>query len=310
MSTPRVLVVGSANLDYVIRVRAAPEPGQTVIGEGFAVYPGGKGANQALACARAGCPASFLAKIGTESEAEILLESLGDAGVDLGPVMRGTGPTGRAFVVVDHLGENRIVVASGANATLTPKEVERRWPTDASPRAVLVQLEIPMESVATSLKLAEACGALTVLNPAPSRGPLPDGLLGLVDYVVPNRTEAAALLGGTVEVTDDPLRTVRELARHARRGAVVTLGPDGAVVATQDGELWHKAPEVSAVDTTAAGDTFCGYFVAGLVSGFPLEEAVLRAVHAASLACTRPGAQSSVPERDEVDAFIQRQRGR
>jgi ribokinase len=299
-----VLVVGSANLDYVIRVKTAPGPGETVIGEGFAVYPGGKGANQALACARAGCPTSFLAKIGTEPETGILLESLGDGGVDLSPVVRGTDPTGRAFIVVDHSGENRIVVASGANATLTPEEVEQRWPTDASPEAVLLQLEIPMESVAKSLELAEASDALTVLNPAPSRGSLSGELLGMVDYIVPNRTEAAALLGRTTEVTADPLRTVRELARHTRRGAVITLGRDGAVVAAKGGELWHKAPEVGAVDTTAAGDTFCGYFVAGLVSGLLPEEAVRRAVYAASLACTRPGAQSSIPGRDGVDEIV------
>jgi ribokinase len=305
-----VLVVGSANLDYVIRVNTAPGPGETVIGEGFAVYPGGKGANQALACARAGCLTSFLAKIGTEPEAEVLLGSLGDGGVDLGPIIRGVDPTGRAFIVVEGSGENRIVVASGANAMLTPEDIEQHWPAAPPPDAVLLQLEIPMESVAESLGLAEASDALTVLNPAPSRGPLPGGLLGLVDYIVPNRTEAAALLGRTAEVTDDPLRTARELARHTRRGAVITLGPDGAAVATKDGESWHKAPEVSAVDTTAAGDTFCGYLIAGLVNGLSPEEAVRRAVHAASLACTRPGAQSSVPRRDEVERLIGIQRGR
>ncbi len=300
----RVLVVGSANLDYVIRVRTAPGPGETVIGEGFAVYPGGKGANQALACARAGCPISFLAKIGTEPESEILLQSLGDGGVGLGPVIRSADSTGRAFIVVDHSGENRIVVASGANATLTPEDVGQHWPTAPLPDAVLLQLEIPLESVTKSLELAEACGALTVLNPAPCGGPLPGELLGMVDYIVPNRTEAAALLGRSAAATEDPAQAARDLARQTRRGTVITLGAEGAVVVGRNDESWQQAPAIMAVDTTGAGDTFCGYFVAGLVSALSPEEAVRRAVYAASLACTKHGAQSSVPGRNEVDEFI------
>jgi ribokinase len=310
MDTPRVLVVGSANLDYVIRVDAAPAPGETVIGEGFALYPGGKGANQALACSMAGCPTSFLGKLGTEPESEVLTKSLDEAGVDLAPVIRSDEPTGRAFIVVDQSGENRIVVASGANATLTPEELEERWLADRPPDAVLLQLEIPLGTVTKALDLARGCNAVTVLNPAPSRGPLPESLLAQVDYLVPNRTEAAAMLEQSINERSWVAGAPRRLAARVRRGAVLTLGAAGAMAATKDCEVWQEAPTVEAVDTTAAGDTFCGYLTAGLVQGIDLREAVRQAVYAASLACTRPGAQSSVPGREEVEEVMASERRR
>ncbi len=306
----RTLVVGSANLDYVIRVESAPGPGETIIGEAFAVYPGGKGANQALACARAGCPTSFLAKIGGEAEAQILLESLRNGGVDLGPVIRSEDPTGRAFIVVDESAENRIVVASGANATLSPSELGTRWPTTWTPDAVLLQLEVPLDAVSKALELARRDGALTVLNPAPTRGRLPAELLAMVDYLVPNRAEAAALLDLPSDDKTWVLQGPRQLAARVREGAVLTLGAAGAMAATRDDELWQEAPAVEAVDTTAAGDTFCGYLVAGLVQRLAFRAALRQAVYAASLACTRPGAQSSVPTRQEVEQFVRQQERR
>jgi ribokinase len=273
-----VLVLGSANADLVLRVAAIPGPGQTVLASGSDRVPGGKGANQAVAAARAGAATGFLGAVGDDDDGTLLRDALAGAGVGLELLRTGGAATGLAVVVVDDAGENSIVVAAGANAglgALRPAELDRV--RDAA--VLLAQLEVP---VPTIVEAATASTGTVVLNAAPSR-PLPDELWAAVDVLVVNEHEAADL-GGR-----------RELLRRVPR-VVVTLGAAGCAYLERDGtELRVPAPVVRAVDTTGAGDTFCGVLAAGLAAGDGIEQVLRRACAAASLAVQAPGAVPSIP---------------
>ena len=280
-----VCVVGSANVDLVATTRRLPEPGETVLGTGFAEHAGGKGLNQVIAAARAGARTAFAGCVGGDDAGRMLLAELSSAGVDTSLVtVLEEHPTGHALIVVDEGGENTIVVVPGANGRLV---------VDVLPaaRVVLVQLEISLDAVTAALRQARAHGALTVLNPAPSVD-LPPELLASVDVVVPNVHEADRL-GGAANI----------LAAGA--GAVVTtLGADGADVLTAR-RRWRQPPiAVATVDTTGAGDAFCGVLAARLAAGDELDDAVRAAAVAGALATTRRGAVGSMPTRREIDAML------
>jgi ribokinase len=293
-----VAVVGSLNLDLVIRVPELPGPGETVSGGDLFRNPGGKGANQAVAAARLGRRVAMVGCVGDDDAGRDLLASLKADRVDSSRVRVVDGvPSGTAFIVVGEDGENQIVVSPGANARLTPDDVAAAAATLRSAAVTLLQLEVPLETVAAA---AGTAGGRVVLNPAPVRA-LPDELLGRVDVLVPNRVELAQLAGGPVPTS------VEEAARLAgglaARAVVVTLGADGALVVT-DGQASHvPAVPVRPVDTTAAGDAFCGGLADALAAGAGLQDAARRAVRVAAAACLRPGAQASLPGPAELAAL-------
>jgi ribokinase len=292
----RVLVAGSANLDFVVRAPHVPAPGETVLGHGFATFPGGKGANQAVACARAGGAATrMLLALGDDAQALPVEASLRDAGVEL-DVVRANASTGTAFICVGDDAENTITVVPGANAELRAEHLPALTGIDV----LLLQLESPLASVASWAREARAAGVKVILNTAPApRDPLPTRLLEAVDLLIVNEGELTAMAG--------PQGTIAErVARLAMPGVVVTLGPRGCYARIDGHALLQPGFRVEAIDTTAAGDTFCGVLAAGLAGNMALADALRRACAASALACTRLGAQASVPGRDEVDALFTR----
>jgi ribokinase len=279
----RVCVVGSANLDLVATTSRLPAPGETVLGTDYAEHAGGKGLNQAVAAARAGAATTFVGAVGVDDAGRFLLEQLVAAGIDT-EVARSERPTGRAVITVDDAGENSIVVVAGANADVRVTAIP---PADV----LLTQLEVPRDAVAAALELARAAGALTVLNPAPA-AELAGELLRLVDVLVPNEHELA-----TVGTSD-------ALIAAGVGAVVITLGGAGVRVVTHDQE-WHVAPfPVRPVDTTGAGDAFCGALAARLAAGDPLDIAVRAAAAAGALATTRHGAVPSMPMATEIAALL------
>ena len=291
-----VVVVGSANVDLVVSVPRHPAPGETVLGGDLRRSPGGKGANQAVAAGRAGARTALLGALGPDDGADLLLGSLHAAGVDTGLVARTAAPTGTAFISVSTDGENTIVVAPGANAgvALDADALARVATADV----LLAQLEVPLEPVLAAAR-ARRAGARFVLNAAPSR-PLPDELTDAVDVLVVNEHEALDLAGGP----DVGSAVTALLARVP--AVVVTLGARGCLVAERGtAAVEVPAPRVAPVDTTGAGDTFCGVLAAALADGRSLVAAARHASAAAALAVTRPGAQDAVPTAAETDALAQ-----
>ncbi|MFO1326682.1 MAG: ribokinase [Rubrivivax sp.] len=289
----QVLVAGSANLDFVVRAPRIPAPGETVLGHELRTYPGGKGANQAVACARAGgAPTRMLLGLGDDGAAAVLERSLQGAGVQL-QVRRIDGvATGSAFITVDDQGANAITVAPGANAALVAADLPPLHDT----RVLLMQLETPLAAVTAWAQAAQAAGVRAMLNAAPAQV-LPDALRQALSLLVLNEGELALLAGheGGLDA---------QLARLGVPEVVVTLGERGCLAHTRQGRIQQPAFAVDVVDTTAAGDTFCGVLAAALArdSGWP--QALREAAAAAALACTRPGAQSSIPTREQLLAFL------
>jgi ribokinase len=298
-----VVVVGSANVDLVVQAPRHPEPGETLIGTGFATHPGGKGANQAVAVGRAGSSVSMIGRVGPDSGAALLRETLTDAHVDITAI--GTckhDPTGTALITVSSVGENTIVVVPGANSMLRPVHIEDAANTGVfgAAKVVLCQLEIPLDCVVAAFTAARSVGARTILNAAPAQV-LTNQVLDLVDVLVVNETELA-VAGGSA-LTDPaqwhPLGSVSTI--------VLTLGDRGVVFGTPgtgEGSGSLAGYKVNVVDTTAAGDTFCGYLAAGLALGQSVGDACAVANAAAALACTKAGAQPSIPTADEVEFFL------
>jgi len=293
MTPPSVLVAGSANLDFVVRAERIPAPGETVLGREFRTFPGGKGANQAIACARAGGIATqMLLALGSDSFAAPLEASLREAGVCLHVLRIADTPTGTAFICVSDDAENAITVAPGANACLGPQHL----PALAGVSHLLLQLETPLASVAAYAQAAQAAGVRVVLNAAPA-ALLPAALLAALDVLIVNEGELAAVSGVVGDVD-------AALAALDVPNIVVTLGARGARARCGQALFVQAGFAVAAVDTTAAGDTFCGMLVATLARGAGWPLALRQACAAAALACTRPGAQDSIPSHDEVLAFL------
>jgi ribokinase len=292
---PAVVVVGSLNLDLVVRVARLPGPGETVSGGDVFRNPGGKGANQAVAAARLGRGVAMVGRVGDDPAGRELLASLEADGVDTAHVRAVDGvPSGAAFITVREDGENQIVVSPGANARLAPEDVAAAGAVLRAAAVTLVQLEVPLEVVAAAVR---AAGGTVVLNPAPVR-PLPAELLGEVDVLVPNRVELAQLAGAPVPGAVEEAAGLA--ARLPARAAVVTLGADGALVVEVARASHVPAVRVRPVVTTAAGDAFCGGLADALAGGAALEDAARWAVRVAAAACTRPGAQASLPSPDEA----------
>ncbi|MGW3506390.1 ribokinase [Streptomyces sp. NPDC000994] len=295
-----LLVVGSANADLVIGVERRPAAGETVLGSDLSVHPGGKGANQAAAAARLGARTALLARVGDDAHGRLLLDAQRAAGVDPAGVLVGGAPTGVALITVDPSGDNSIVVSPGANGRLTPEDVRAAGALLRASRVVSAQLEIPLETVVEAVRNL-APGSRFVLNPSPPC-PLPQELLKACDPLIVNEHEAKVLLGGA-EAGDTPESWARDLLALGPRSVVVTLGGEGALVASADGVARVPSVKVDAVDTTGAGDAFTAALAWRLGAGASLEEAAAYAARVGAVAVTRRGAQESYPTAAEVDAL-------
>ncbi len=295
-----ILVAGSANLDFVVLVHHVPAPGETVLGRSLQTYPGGKGANQAIACARAGgADTRMLLALGSDAYALPVEASLREAGVALHVLRSADQPTGTAFIGLADDAENAIIVAPGANAALRAEDL----PSLDGVSHLLLQLETPLATVAAFARQARAAGVRVVLNAAPAQS-LPADLLANIDLLIVNEAELGVVSGDPGADGDDDLAA--RLARVAVPTVIVTLGALGCVARTGATMLHQPGFAVEPLDTTAAGDTFCGALVAAISQGDALAQALRRACAAAALACTRMGAQPSIPLRAEVDAFLDR----
>ena len=306
---PRITVVGSVNMDLVLRTARLPAPGETIAGSAFRTIPGGKGANQAVAAARLGAEVHFIGAVGSDDFGRQLRSGLAADGIGLAHLAAvAAESTGVAMILVDAGGQNSIVLSPGANACVGVEQIDAATDLIAGASMLVCQLEIPLPAVTRAIDRARAAGTAVLLNPAPAV-PLKRELLSKVDYLVLNETEAA-LLSGVPVVDEASAEAVA--ARLLQQGAgqvLVTLGDKGVVSASQTaGAVAVHAIPVDVVDTTAAGDTFVGAFAVAVASGVPAPEAVEYAQHAAALAVTKFGAQSSIPNRVEVDGFIQTRR--
>ena len=300
----RVLVVGSANVDFTVAAPRLPGLGETVTGGTLLVNHGGKGANQAVAARRLGAEVRFIACVGDDGSGREIRAALEAEGIGIAGVgVTGEAATGTALIVVDRQGRNQIAVAPGANWRLSLEHVRSRADDFAWAQVVVCQLETPLETLAWALEEARRRGVATVLNPAPVRDGLPD-IWRFVDYLTPNEGEAERLSGIAVRDPRSAAAAGQALRGRGVGTVIVTLGAQGSLACTAQGEVASPAHPVSAVDTTAAGDAFNGALGVALGGGRPLEDALRFANAAAALACTRRGAQPSLPTRAEVDRLL------
>jgi len=297
-----IVCVGSINIDLVARASSIPAPGETLLGKDFATHPGGKGANQAVAVARLGHPVRMIGRLGDDGFGTQLRDHLTRYGVDTAGIMTSPGPSGVAVIVVADTGENSIVVVPGANALLTPEDLEESIDILRSASVVLTQLETPLPTILRLAKLCQRLGVPLILDPAPAQA-LPKELLSIVSWFTPNETEAAFYAGTSNPA--DPDATASELIDLGLASLVLKLGSRGAYLATPDGHR-HRISSfpVNAVDTTAAGDAFNGAFATGLALGMSAPESARFAAAAAAISVTRFGAQPSMPSRADVQRLL------
>jgi len=301
---PQIVVVGSSNMDLVVKSPRIPVPGETILGGDFLMVPGGKGANQAVAAAKLGARVFFVARLGNDLFGRKSLENFRLEGVDTTYVaLTSEAPSGVALITVDEAGNNAIVVAPGANARLSVEDVRRAEAQIRSAGAVVAQLEVPLATVQCAAEIAEEAGVPFVLNPAPAQQ-LGPGLLAKVAVLTPNETEARILT--EIEVTDDSSarKAARALLSAGVKAVILTMGSKGFLLA--DGNTTESVPalQVKAVDATAAGDAFTGSLALGLAQSRSLRDAALFANRVAAFSVTRLGAQPSMPTRKELEEFI------
>ncbi|WP_319016911.1 ribokinase [Diaphorobacter aerolatus] len=294
------MVLGSLNMDMVLRVPHMPVAGETLLGRDLRYVPGGKGGNQAVSCARQGAQVRLLSCVGNDAYGEQLLASLRADGIDVSHVMHaGDAATGVAVISVDDAGQNQIVVLAGANQRLSVAEdLLERLLRDA--RFVVLQFETPLAEVAKALRIARKVSCKVALNPSPMQAIAPSWW-GSIDVLVVNETEAAALSGLAVQDVQQAAIAAQQLFARGVAQVVVTLGANGAVACDAHGARWHEALKVQAVDSTAAGDTFLGALAVQLAGGATLDAATQWAMRAASICVTRAGAQPSIPTAQEVE---------
>ncbi|MDQ7820345.1 MAG: ribokinase [Armatimonadota bacterium] len=301
----RIAVVGSANMDLVVTAPRLPQVGETVIGGTFATFPGGKGANQAVAAARLGASVAMVGRVGADAFGRALRDGLAAEGVDVRHLREDPqASTGVALITVDQAGRNTIVVASGANMRVSADDVEAARDVLAASQVVLLQLEVPVPVVLHAARLASEAGCRVILDPAPAPAdPLPESLYRLLTVINPNEVEARALTGVDPADADGARRAADTLLARGCRAAVIKLGERGSYVAADGVRELAPAVPVQAVDTTAAGDAFAAALAVALAEGRDLRGAVRFATVAAAVSVTRAGAQPSMPRREEVLAL-------
>lgn len=299
-----IAILGIFAADTAYRARRLPQIGETVLGEGFALNPGGKGSNQAVAAARAGGDVALLTKIGRDTFGALARRTWDEAGVAFAGDET-DDPTGAAFIFVDaESGDNAIIVSPGAAGTIAPADLDRWAPAIRGARVFVTQLEQPMDAALRGLEIARGAGVRTVLNPAPAAD-IPDEMLSLCDLVTPNESEAALLTGRSVAGPADAEAAAAALRARGAGAVIVTLGEDGALY--HDGNTVLHIPALNAgpvVETTGAGDAFNGGLAAALAEGQPIDRALRVATATAALSVTRPGAAPSMPTRDEIDRLL------
>ena len=302
-----IVVVGSANVDFTVKVERLPQVGETVSGGDFRLSFGGEGANQALAAQKAGAHTFLVAKLGQDPNGELLYHHLTAVGLSAEGLLRDDElPSGVALIMVDPHGRNLIAVAPGSNGRLTVADVESCRSIVFRGRILLVQLETPLETVEYALRQARVCGMTTILNPAPGR-PLPADILALPHIVTPNETEAERLSGIAVTNLATAQHAGERLLALGCQTVILTLGENGALLVREEGVQHFPAFPVTPVDSTAAGDAFNGVLAAALLEGLPLEDAIVRGNAAGALSVTRRGAQESLPTRREIEALLREQ---
>lgn len=300
MENGRIIVVGSTNMDMVVKTDHIPVPGETVLGGSFFMNPGGKGANQAVAVARLGGRVAFISKVGDDIFGKQSIQHFEEEGIDIsGLVSDDNGPSGVALITVDREGENSIVVAPGANANLLPEDVEQTLASVTDAGFILMQLEIPMSTVLKAAEFGKNHGVKVVLNPAPVNDEV-FKTFPFVDITTPNAKEAEMLTGIPVNSVESAERAARAIRQKGVEQVVVTMGKMGALVLDDQVATFIPASEVTTVDTTAAGDSFNGALVVALSEGKTLVDAVKFASSAAAITVTRMGAQSAMPYRNEL----------
>lgn len=299
----KIVVLGSSNTDLVVRTPRMPLPGETILGGDFLIAAGGKGANQAVAVARLGTPVTFIAKLGTDMFGDTAVAHYAAEGIDTSTILRdAAAPSGVALITVDDRGENCIVVAGGANNSLTVADVEAMRSHIEGAEYLLMQLEVPMETIERAAEIAHAAGVKVIVNPAPA-AKLSDALLSRCYLLTPNETECGILTGAEVTDAASAERAAEQLLTKGVQNVIVTLGSKGALYKSAAGTELIPAYSVRAVDTTAAGDTYNGALCVALSEGRDMRAAVEFATRASAISVTRAGAQPSLPTRAEVDDF-------
>ena len=299
----KVVVIGSLNMDLVTRAPRLPRGGETLIGQSFSTVSGGKGANQAVAAARLGAEVSMVGCIGSDAYGQQLRNALLAEQIDCDAISIVDGASGVALIVVDDNSQNAIVIVAGANGALTPGVIDRFDSVLQAADVIICQLEVPDATVGHALKRGRELGKTVILNPAPASRPLPADWYAAIDYLIPNESEAAALSGLPVDSLETAETAATRLIGMGAGKVIITLGAQGSLFADGQGFLHFPAPQVHAVDTTAAGDTFVGGFAAALASGQSEAEAIRFGQVAAALSVTRAGAQPSIPTLSDVQAF-------
>ncbi|NKQ35631.1 MAG: ribokinase [Chloroflexi bacterium] len=305
--TAKIAVVGSLNMDLVTQARKIPAPGETIIGGDLQTIPGGKGANQAVAAARAGAQVTMVGRVGDDVFAGRLRDNLLADGIDASYVQNTPDTaSGVALIVVDENGQNSIVVAPGANGRLTPADVTLAKPAIQQADVLLLQLEVPLEAVLRAARLAADAQVKVILNPAPAR-PLPPELLALVDILIPNESETAALTGWPTSTQAELAAAATRLHEQGVATVILTLGERGALLSQAGRELFHVPafPVAQVIDTTAAGDAFVGGLATAVAEGQRLPEAMRFGAAAGALSVTRAGAQPSLPRRSEIEKLLE-----
>lgn len=308
---PEILIVGSLNADLVVRAPRFPQPGETISGEDLQVIPGGKGANQAVAAARLGAHASILGRVGRDNFGDFLLDNLQANHVDSSLVQRDDASTGTAVIVVDADGQNSIVLSPGANGKVSAADVEHA--SFSTFDLLLLQLEIPAPTVLRAAQLARQNGVRVLLNPAPAQ-PLPDELIALADFIIPNENELSLLTSMDVRDLSSAEAAARKLLERGAQNVIVTLGSKGALFVDTSTSTHVDTFKVDVVDTTAAGDAFIGGFATRIMESDSklsvqehtpaIQNAVQYGCACGALACTKFGAQPSLPTKEEVEKFM------
>jgi ribokinase len=301
-TTGSVVVLGSICIDLAAFFDTAPTPGQTIIGNDFALVLGGKGSNQAIAAALAGSRSTLISCIGQDIFSDFAKDSLSSFGVSTKHVAEVPGPTGIAHIRIDASGQNNIVVVPLANSKISEQQIEAAIGNTTDAQALLLQLEIPWHLSEKAIELAKAKGMKVILDPAPAQS-IPAEAWRQLDIVTPNESEASALTGIEVSDVNSAITAGNWFVDRGVASAIITLGGKGVVLVQKGNTKHFPAPEVKAVDTTAAGDAFAGYLGASLSQGKSLEDAIAFSVIAASLSVTKVGASSSLPSKEEVEAF-------
>lgn len=301
-----ITVVGSSNTDFSVRVESLPKKGQTVLGSDFIIAAGGKGANQAVQVARLNARAVFVARIGRDYFGDKSVADFRRIGINTKYIIRDKDcPSGAAVILIDKKGNNQIAVAPSSNRFLSTADINKAKDIIRRSKVLLAQLEIPLASVKRAVDIAKRAGVTTILNPAPFKK-LDSAFLRKIDILTPNETEAEGLTGVAVKDINSAVRAGRILLKRGVESVIITLGSLGSVIVDSQGATHLPAPKVKAIDTTAAGDSFCGALAVSIAEGKNLVEAADFANHCAAISVTRLGAQPSLPSRKEVSGFIKK----